>query len=596
MIHVSRLSCIHLALTWACSAFCIGDAEKLKDPFLVSSLLNFFTPSQIHRTCEVILTSPHATLPIKIQELFTLEIPKKIISQNLTQRAAKQTLKFTGNCFNVVLFDNLKFDKVVKTLYLVIPIRQPEQIHYVFILTRETLQENKSRHDWIRKEIKYSTEIIFHVNGTLLAQKWFEDKISYLRCGIIRKHPFSIWSNGRNLGWAISMIEEIQTHYNLTIDPDYNHLGYSQLSNGSWPGFMQDFMDGTLDFIVTFSHTYERESLGEYSTPILYSPVIFITLKPTASLKWLAIFYPFSSMVWVFLALSSLTTVLVLGVEFKIFKKKDPFFRALLIPFAAILQQSLAFNSRSFLGIVFLFMSVILNTYYNSNFLAYVTSPTIDEVPRSFEELSNARDYNIVLTYLPGDLLDEFLKTTNVPAYSNVRKRSVPEKEFPKCAVAVLNDKTVCIGYEFILNSLLAENLTLDHGFDPVVRSSSPVMSLLNIGFTRGFKHLQFFNGIIAYLRDTGLISKWVGMATEVLKNIGKDWMRSLENTQNYRKLLELRERLEDRVVKPLGWLNFQLTFSGLVFGGCLSLIAFIWEKIYDDRRIFLRRRRRHPQ
>ncbi|CAG7823190.1 unnamed protein product, partial [Allacma fusca] len=217
----------------------------------------------------------------------------------------------------------------------------------------------------------------------------------------------------------------------------------------------------------------------------------------------------------------------------------DKMFLAIVLPFAALVQESRSIPRRARLfTVITIFYALIVGQFYCSNLISFLTFPEPEVIPRSFEELSNRKDYTIYTMYYKGSALDIFFNQTKAEAFVQIRKRMINEPNFFKCPEhALLKQKTACISLLLIVEPFLAKNLTLHSSFNPL-KISPPAFSIpVNIGLQKNSKHFESMNSIVGWALDTGQFLNWKQLTLDHLKRRGIVWMRNQRGSEIYKQL-----------------------------------------------------------
>ncbi|CAG7831138.1 unnamed protein product [Allacma fusca] len=248
-----------------------------------------------------------------------------------------------------------------------------------------------------------------------------------------------------------------------------------------------------------------------------------------------------------------------------------------------LLERSVKFpqirSVKLYLAVFWFLGALVIGTYYKSDFIAYVTYPQHETIPRTFRELSERRDYNIKLLHLRA-VGTVFYNTTKNPVHVKIRKRMFYENNWPQCILdAALEEKTACISFDVVSKLFLARNVTLKRSFNLAIYSTDSVINThMSIGLTKKSKFLDAISEIMRFLRDTGHIRRWIAEAFEVNSNSGMSWLKSQQN-KNYYKILNMMEIVtSSSKVAPMRFKNVLLSFIALSAGLFVSMVAFLFE------------------
>ncbi|CAG7719884.1 unnamed protein product [Allacma fusca] len=362
--------------------------------------------------------------------------------------------------------------------------------------------------------------------------------------------------------------------------------GASQFPNGTWRGPMREVIDGEKDFILGTGHTYDRNPYLDYPCFFELTGINYVTANPQKFVEWRAIVYTFEPITWLCLAT---TTLSMLGVIFVAMRRhteeinKTHIFIILGITFNPLLEHSAAVPKVTIIRLIYsinILMSLVIITYFKSDFIAFVSYPSHEKIPLYFRELGERTDFNVMLMNLNAAESVFFNKTTN-PLYAGIRQRMIFESDWVKCmTAAAFEPNTVCIGLENMVKAIWASNLTLNRLYSPVAFSKeSAYYFIWGVGFTRHSKYVDSFASIIRLLRDTGNIRRWMEDHYEFKSVNSIKWLQQ-DGGPLYSKIMGALKPQMGLSVAPFRLSNILLSLIiwgiGIVIAGISFLLEFV--------------------
>ncbi|CAG7830218.1 unnamed protein product [Allacma fusca] len=363
------------------------------------------------------------------------------------------------------------------------------------------------------------------------------------------------------------------------------------MPNGTWYEQMSDVIDGHRDVVFGSVRNLERDSLLDFVDFVDFSGLKFITSHPRNTVDWKAILYVFSANVWICLFGTCVSIFLFVSVTEHIAANYFPNYSGEIhstmeivgMVLDPLLERSIKFpqlrSTKLYLAVFWFLGALVIGTYYKSDFIAYVTYPQQEIIPRTFRELSERRDYNIKLLHLRA-VGTVFYNTTKHPVHVKIRKRMFYENNWPQCVLdATLEEKTACISFDLVGNLFLSRNVTLKRSFNLAIYSTESVLNThMSIGLTKKSKFLDAISEITRFLRDTGHIRRWIAEAFEVNSNSGMSWLKTQQN-KNYYKILNMMDLItSSSKVEPMKLKNVLVSFIALSTGLFVSIVAFFFE------------------
>ncbi|CAG7823146.1 unnamed protein product [Allacma fusca] len=271
----------------------------------------------------------------------------------------------------------------------------------------------------------------------------------------------------------------------------------------------------------------------------------FITKSPNFYVKWEAVIYPFSSSVWILLALSFIGVALILSIELH-----NNCTLAIEIPYRTLLDQGYNLKSQCRLNVflaIWMLFSIVLGTTYKSDLVSYFSSQGKESIPHDFHQLDMMKEYSIEFNFLAGTAYNYFTNARNGTAKNLVKRFNRLERSTAKCTIAsILKTKTVCIGFYTTLRTYIARNLSLSGTSDDIVFVSEPIVS-----FSSGFAlrknsiYTQDFSGLVGRLRDSGLPAKLMRDVYDKCTEEGKKWIQGQNSSRMYQELKIIEQNIQ---------------------------------------------------
>ncbi|XP_067121496.1 glutamate receptor ionotropic, delta-2-like [Centruroides vittatus] len=152
---------------------------------------------------------------------------------------------------------------------------------------------------------------------------------------------------------------------------------------------------------ISLFMTYDRFSVMDFSSPLMCPSVSFIVKAPEKFPNWSSIIKPFTIQIWIVLFFTSLGFGLILhkviehdfiADEIKIYWPRRKIFWNLFCTFVyegIQLNDIRRFPSRLLIGIWLLSVFVLISSY-SGTLMSFMTYPTIEPVPKDFDELAKA--------------------------------------------------------------------------------------------------------------------------------------------------------------------------------------------------------------
>ncbi|CAG7644678.1 unnamed protein product [Allacma fusca] len=416
-----------------------------------------------------------------------------------------------------------------------------------------------------------------------------------LRATFFVLEPYVVMKDGEPIGgFFYNLLKYSASYYNFTYDlalPKF--VGGSKLPNGTWYGPLGDVIYGRRDMVFGSGRTLQRNPIMDFPDLVDLTGLKYTTAHPRITIDWVAILYIFEFKIWIYLLISCVFICSFILMAERTISNRFPISDYELVKVTGVVETVAAavgplleqqilipsIGSIKFLMGLWMLVSLVVGTYYKSDFIAYVTYPKHERIPRSFRELSERSDYTIKLMNL--NAVDAiFYNTTRNPTHRKIRDRLIFENNWVQCMFeAALEERVACINFEFIGRGYLAKNMTLNRSFSSGIFSSDSALTLhLSIGFTRHSKFVDSISEIIRLLRDTGNIRKWMAEAYDINSQKGIPWLKA-EKNENYFKVLTMMENLTSKSkVSPFKLKNVWICYIFLASGLATSIVTFGFE------------------
>ncbi|CAG7819207.1 unnamed protein product [Allacma fusca] len=172
-----------------------------------------------------------------------------------------------------------------------------------------------------------------------------------------------------------------------------------------------------------------------------------------------------------------------------------------------------------------------------------------------------------------------FMQTPNADII-NVRERYHLNPNWIQCVLdGVSKSKEVCIGWDFVIESLAQLNATVNKQFYSAFKSrKTPKTVLTNTMFQKNSPYFEGMNNIQYWLRDTGHEFHWQKETEVIFKNVGKSWMQTQNHTQIYEDLFRKFLKSNENGVTAFTIQNLIAPFVALLVGVVISSLIFMAE------------------
>ncbi|CAG7642630.1 unnamed protein product [Allacma fusca] len=515
--------------------------------------------------------------------------------------------KHQTHCTNVLVLPNPVKKDFLSTVSSSSESVHQESLHFILINSFNILAKIWStsivtrikRKTGLLTDPRSSSIFISNVRGDHDSQQWFLTETlptpsfgwsslrnEHLRVGIFKLDVHVIFDSAGSpkFGFSYSCLEALAKARNFTHDLEIKYTGFGQNPDGTWQGMLGDLVNRKKDILFIMGQTLQRNEAIDFTTPYAITTMRFFTRRPTASIKWEAIFYPFDLRTWnlILFVFVLMTPVFYLHLKFggapHRSKQEDPWYHAITLPFSALIQESINIPPRvHFLMQICLLYSMIIQGFYSSNLISFLTFPEPEPVPLTYEDLALRKDYTAELMVFNGGATEVLFNKTKVQHFVEIRKRLLMEKNFNKCVRdAILNKKTVCISWPIMVDNIMAKNFTLNPNLNLALVSSSGMFAFINIGLQRYSKHTESLSSAIGWLANTGHGLRWKDNVISYLKSEGRRWLVQ-EKGEIYRNITELANMFEVQT-KPFGIYHFVVSFFVVQFGASAGLFALFGE------------------
>jgi len=400
---------------------------------------------------------------------------------------------------------------------------------------------------------------------------------------------YTLGSNGKYRmvsGLLMYLVLYMQDSMNFTIDVKPAGRGGGtgiQLPNGTWTGIMSEVLSGEVDIGMCTAETYIRSLISGFTPAVMMEPVIFVSGPPHKIFVWKAIFWPFRSEVWSFLAGIILVSVVMIQFSYAVLnvprKKRWASNKALGFILGILLGNSgktpsyLPFTVKVYV-VIWLLCGSIITTAYLSKLVGFLTFPQLEKVPETPEELVESQ-YRWGLTYF-GGVLYTLIKGSKLKVYEEVLSKMELRPDIIGCLSQTLEKKYICISYEIISRFYL--NSRTDIKQNPFTYSKNTFVTI-PVGIVME-KRAVFGPNLKSAVRSSdtsGLYSFWEKLDFRKVRQsiLAK---KKRDRKVNLEKPDEQQSNEEDNRSLTLPHMRgaFTIFFTGLI----LAWTVFIFEKI----------------
>jgi hypothetical protein len=368
------------------------------------------------------------------------------------------------------------------------------------------------------------------------------------------------------------------------------------LPNGSWTGMMKRIIDPSdpTEIAMMMGLNEVRYPAVDFTQFAHQDQVIFFIAQPRVLVKWGALFYPLSPSLWCCIIITFVTFLPILYASFTYsstdlgishsMTRKSVTNLVVWTAYSLSVEQNFHIKHsthafRFILGL-WMFFTFITGIAYKSNLVGFLSFPTVESIPQSFENLYEQKEYNLHFHYVGGAGFSVFNYSSRA-IYKSLLKRFKLENDAEMCVVkAAIKKKTVCIGWLSIVTAAVARRLTLSRQVDPL-RLSREIAGYNYVGVALR-KHSIFtesLNRFVSELRDTGHVEKWKREILDDDKAHGKEWFQSQNTTEVYKSMRNIfYEMREAKSVRPMELKSFASVFTILLFGCTLASTVFLLE------------------
>lgn len=400
-------------------------------------------------------------------------------------------------------------------------------------------------------------------------------------------------------------------NYSITLQhpTEWQLMGEKQ-PNGKWDGVFGDLVYDRAEIASVSNPTDERNGLADFIGPFGKSDLVFMSANPLTYAKAgaYAIFHPFPHKIWIVLIVGFFCVWLVHSVAFEIRhslgkeKYSDTVRKAFMVMMAFTLEQEMKKPKGAalrFIMIVWVSFMIIMGTSYKYNLASYIVSPQPDYVPKSFEELYDLPEYNIIFD-LGGVSGWNYFRTNPDRKIKALTLRANETEDTSMCTVRAFQEvSTVCAGWDFTLTFASSKNLTINLGREALYRSKPLFEAWFVFATGSNSVFTNEFMNIGRMFFEFGLVTYWESNIILTEKYRGKRWIMERKGTGLYRQLEAFNVRSSRSILAKLDWWNVQFTFVIFGVGIVLSSFVFLGEyfygndrfrKMFDKRRIRIRK------
>lgn len=276
--------------------------------------------------------------------------------------------------------------------------------------------------------------------------------------------------------WLDVMIERFNFSIHLTLSSASGSTG-KRLKNGTWVGSVGDILARRADMAAFNGHIYNRHEYVDWSAPLTYEWMVFITHKPKSFFSPSAIYRPFPIILWIGFLISVFLICIVLKVISNFaFPANIPLdFRGMIMfIFSSFMEQDAQFylellflhSVRVLIAFWFLF-AMIISTAYKGKLVSLIAFPEVTWVPTSFDQLAYS-DYRVGLNVFgKGGATYSVLSTSKSPVYQEFFRRMELYPDPVNCLKAAFNYDLGCLMVKSVADFNAAKNFTDKFGRNP---------------------------------------------------------------------------------------------------------------------------------
>ena len=406
-----------------------------------------------------------------------------------------------------------------------------------------------------------------------------------LRLAAFKSEPFIVVDDEgkRSSGLSIEAFRAASASFNFTYEMVSFPRKYFKHTNGTWGGIIGALAEDRVDFICgSTAATSERLKLLTYGTYGFYYELTFITMHPTLNRPRNAFLHPFMLQVWTCLLILMACLTLGLILIARAYGLRNAILAPPTIVVAVLLAQSMRASRPLRAPLVFWILgSVLISNYYCSNLLSHLTHPLPNEVPRSFESLSERTDFTIEMIHVPGITAHVFFNKTRIPAIVAIRERYSLTLDHIGCVVrAATIPNSACIGGTDNLLPLVHRRITIHKEHMPVLFAEQATKwTFLHSVLPKNSKYLEAVDFITGWTRDTGLVSKWFTNVLDYYHTLAQKWFRTDDGRKVARVLQRVADSMGDTSVRPFGYRHLEMAFGVVMAGTCGAAALLFLER-----------------
>lgn len=386
-------------------------------------------------------------------------------------------------------------------------------------------------------------------------------------------------------GYYKAWLDEAMTRFNFTYDLFPSSFGGGTgkvLSNGSWAGAVADILDGSADWAFVVGHIYSRHKFLEWSAPLSYEQMVFLTHQPKTFISPKAIFWSFTPFLWALFVATILLVPLVLKFVVKASRHSWTYGNMLEYVYATFLEQGhqgpyiLPLNSLKVLGTFWLLFAMIVSVAYKGKLTALLAFPISSWVPTSFEELAYSHFHVGLNVVGKGGAAYSIFASSQSTIYKSLFERMELYPQADKCLLKATKEDLCCIMWQGVADYIIARNLSDRNGNIPLLPSTETTSFIADgLVWEKRAVFRKHLDKSIWSSIEGGLVPQWFQEDQRLLKH--EKWKIDMMN-EKVGGNQQIIEDNNNNGPKKLQLTHFKGVFSVLFGGAMIALLKFLEE------------------